>query len=158
MLEKSIFFTVNSSQTKKAGEILAKEALKTKHNKKALVIGLVGDLGSGKTTFLQGFARGLKIKEQVLSPTFIIMRKLSIPSLAKQKQPFKRFFHIDCYRVEKTKELLELGFKKNMEDPENIVVLEWADKAMDILPRGAIMLKIDFIGREKRRFKCTLKN
>jgi len=158
MLEKSIFFTVNSSQTKKAGEILAKEALKTKHNKKALVIGLVGDLGSGKTTFLQGFARGLKIKEQVLSPTFIIMRKLSIPFSAKQKQPFKRFFHIDCYRVKKTKELLELGFKKIMEDPENIIAIEWSDKAMDILPKNAIILKFDYIEANKRRIECTLKN
>jgi len=93
------FFTSTPFQTKKAGKLLAEEILKSKPGKKAFVIGLVGDLGGGKTTFLQGFSRGLGIKGRVLSPTFIIMRR------------FNNFYHVDCYRIKKPQELIDLGLK-----------------------------------------------
>ncbi len=64
-------------KTKKTGEILAKETLKTKSSK-ALVFELKGNLGSGKTSFTQGFARGLGIKEKITSPTFNLMKKFKI--------------------------------------------------------------------------------
>ena len=90
------YLTKNPAQTKKLGKILAtellkkakvekraefslsKEVLKTKPKKRALVIGLEGDLGGGKTTFLQGLAKGLGIKQKILSPTFIILKKFKI--------------------------------------------------------------------------------
>ena len=77
MQQKSI--TNSSSQTKELGEKLAKKISKGKPKKAAFVIGLKGELGGGKTTFLQGFARGLGVKEKILSPTFIIMKKFQIP-------------------------------------------------------------------------------
>ena len=71
--------TKSPSETKKLAEALAKGILKQEtKSKKAIVIGLTGELGSGKTTFLQGFAKGLGIKQKILSPTFIIMRKFEI--------------------------------------------------------------------------------
>jgi len=103
-------------QTKKLGEILAKEILKEKKQKKAFVLGLKGGLGGGKTTFLQGFARGLGIKEKITSPTFIIMKK------------FSNFYHFDCYRIRKPKELLDLGFKEIISNPRNIVAIEFINK------------------------------
>lgn len=131
--------TKSPSQTKKIGEILAKEVLKTKPKKSAFTFGLEGDLGGGKTTFLQGFAKGLGIKEKIVSPTFIIMRKI------------KTFYHIDCYRIQKPKEILDLGFKEIISNPQNIVVIEWADKIKKILPEDVIILKFRFVNKNKRK-------
>lgn len=138
------FLSKNSSQTKKFGEILAKECLKTLR-KKALVLGLIGDLGGGKTTLLQGFAKGLGIKENILSPSFIIMKKFKVKSLR-----FKVFYHIDCYRVSKPKEILNLGFKEIISDFKNIVAIEWADRIKKLLPKDTLILKFEFVNQNKR--------
>ncbi len=133
------FFTSTPSQTKKAGRFLAEEILKSKPGKKAFVVGLVGDLGGGKTTFLQGFSRGLKIKGKVLSPTFIIMRR------------FNNFYHVDCYRIRKPQELMDLGFKKIVANSKNIIAIEWADRVRQIMPPNTIWVNFDFINEKKRK-------
>jgi len=140
------FLTNSFKKTKKLGEILAKEILKTHLKRKAFVVGLEGDLGGGKTTFLQGFARGLKIKEKILSPTFIIFRKFKI-----QNSKFKVFYHIDCYKIKKPKELLDLGFKEIIENPKNIVAIEWAENIKKILPKDTKILKFEFVDPNKRK-------
>jgi len=133
------YLTNSPRQTKKIGFALAKAFLGKGRRKRALVFGLEGDLGGGKTTFLQGFARGLGVRGRVLSPTFIIIRRAG------------NFYHIDCYRLRGPQELLTLGFKKIIADPKNIVVIEWADKIRKIMPRDAIWAKFEFVGRNKRR-------
>ena len=135
------YITDNVQKTKKLGEKLAEELLKTK---KSLVIGLAGELGGGKTTFIQGFARGLGIKEKILSPTFVIMKRFKVSKSLE-------FYHIDCYRVEKTKELLDLGFKEIVSDPHNIVVVEWADKIKKIMPKNTIWINFKFVSEKKRK-------
>ncbi len=140
------YLTANRFQTKKLGEILAKEILRTKIKKTAFVIGLEGDLGGGKTTFLQGFAKGLGVKEKILSPTFVILKRLKV-----QDGRFKDFYHIDCYRIQKPKEILDLGFKEIISNPKNIVAIEWADRIGKILPKNSIILKFEFIGQNKRK-------
>jgi len=141
------------SQTKKIGQFLAKETLKTK-TKRALILGLVGDLGGGKTTFLQGFAKGLGIKEKILSPTFILMKKFKIRvDSCSNSCRFVYFYHIDCYRIEKPKEILDLGFKEIVSDPKNIVAIEWADRIKKFLPKKILILKFDFINRNQREIE-----
>jgi len=140
------YLTANPFQTRKLGEILAKEMLKTKPGKTAFIIGLEGDLGGGKTTFLQGFARGCGIKEKILSPTFVILKKFPISNFQ-----FSIFYHIDCYRVEKPKELLDLGFKEIISNPQNIVAIEWADRLREILPENTLILKFEFINKSVRK-------
>ena len=72
---RSKIISKNSSQTKKIGKSLAQKILrKGIHEDKAIILGLIGDLGGGKTTFLQGFAKGLDIKEKILSLTFVILK------------------------------------------------------------------------------------
>jgi tRNA threonylcarbamoyladenosine biosynthesis protein TsaE len=141
------------SQTKRLGFDLARKILKLGSGKKALVLGLKGDLGGGKTTFLQGFARGLKVKEKVLSPTFVIMRRFKIP---KNKSCFSDFYHMDSYRIKKPKEIQELGFKKIVSSSNNIVAIEWADKISKALPEKTIWIDFDFIDKNKR--KITVKS
>jgi len=148
-----MFLTTVPWQTKKLGEILAKEVIKTKPSKRALVIGLEGDLGGGKTTFLQGFAKGLGIKEKTLSPTFVIMRKSKIPGtrFAGAKSKFKKFYHIDCYRVGKPKEILDLGSKEIITNSQNIVAVEWVDRIRKIMPKNTIWIKFDFVNKNTRQ-------
>jgi len=163
------FFLTNSpSQTKKLGEILAKEILKNKKKKRvfkennlpterALVLGLEGELGGGKTTFLQGFARGLGIKEKILSPTFVIMKKFKIcENSCSNSDKFANFYHIDCYRIQKPKEILDLGFKEIISNPKNIVAIEWADHICKILPKDIFWLKFEFINKNSRRITLSI--
>lgn len=145
-----INLTKSRSQTKKLGESLAKKILKTKPSKKAIVLGLVGDLGGGKTSFLQGFARGLGIKEKILSPTFVLMKRFSIKR--------KTFIHIDCYRFKGCKDLLELGFKNFISGSDNIIAVEWADKVKGIMPKNSIWMKFEFINNTTRKIEIKLKN
>lgn len=140
------FFTSSPSQTKRSGVLFAEEILKRKSYKKALVIGLTGDLGGGKTTFLQGLARGLKIKGKILSPTFIIMRRLG------------NFYHLDCYRIQKPREILSLGFKNIVANPKNVVAVEWADRVRSVMPPQTVWLDFDFLSEKKRRIVLRLKN
>ena len=131
--------TTSALQTKKAGEAAARGILKMRPGKRARVLGLVGDLGGGKTTFLQGFAKGLGIKEKILSPTFIIVRRI------------RNFYHIDCYRIKKPKEILDLGFGKILFDPKNIVAVEWADKIRKIIPKETVWINFEFIDNKTRK-------
>lgn len=137
--------THSPTQTKKLGETFAKQILKSPLREYAFVIGLIGDLGSGKTTFLQGFAKGLGIRNKILSPTFVIFKKFKLKSLR-----FRVFYHIDCYRIEKPKELLALGFADMCQNPENIVVIEWADRVKKILPEQVLIMKFRFVDKDKR--------
>jgi len=146
------YLTTTPRQTKKLGEILAKEVLKTKLKKGALIIGLKGDLGGGKTTFLQGLAKGLGIKQKILSPTFIIIRKFQIQS-AKWRTKFKNFYHIDCYRIQKLGEIIKLGFEEIISNPQNIVAIEWANHIHKILPKDILALRFEFLEKNVREIK-----
>lgn len=96
----------------------------------AVVVGLFGDLGSGKTTFVQGFAKGLGVRKHATSPTFILLGAHQTGKNA----PFRRFIHIDAYRMKDQKELLALGWKELIRNPENAIVIEWAERVESALP------------------------
>jgi len=132
-MKKSI--TKSVRQTQKLGHRFAKEILALGPGKSAAVLGLQGDLGAGKTTFLQGFARGLGLKDIVNSPTFVIMRRFTIYDLR-----FKNLYHIDCYRIHSAKEMLNLGFEEIIKNPKNIVAIEWPENIKKILPKSSILI------------------
>ncbi|TSC75939.1 MAG: UPF0079 ATP-binding protein [Parcubacteria group bacterium Gr01-1014_30] len=138
-------FTNKAASTIKFGEGFAKKIIKTGVAKRAKVLALQGELGAGKTTFIKGFARGLGIKGKVLSPTFILIKKFAI-----RNPQFFNFYHIDCYRLKNPKDLLDLGFKKIIAVPQNIVAVEWAARVKSILPRKIIRIKFKTIDKNKR--------
>ena len=146
-----IYQSFSSAETKKLGAALARRALGAKPRKKALVFALVGDLGSGKTTFIQGFLRGLGIRKKAASPTFIIFRRFVINSGSKIRDKIRDIYHIDAYRLKKTRELLALGIKEIFSDPRNVVLVEWAEKIKRILPKGAKWIKFEHGRRENER-------
>ncbi len=132
------FKTENKKETQKIASVLAKEIVKHISGH-AFVVGLVGDLGSGKTTFTQGFAAGLGIKEKIKSPTFILMQVFNVPRRKKSAQ-YKNFIHIDAYRIAHKKELLHFGLKEMFRDPHNIILIEWADRIKSLLLKRTIII------------------
>ncbi|MBI2042516.1 MAG: tRNA (adenosine(37)-N6)-threonylcarbamoyltransferase complex ATPase subunit type 1 TsaE [Candidatus Nealsonbacteria bacterium] len=146
--------TKNFRQTKQVGRALAREIIREGRGEKAAVIALVGDLGGGKTTFTQGLAAGLGVKEKVLSPTFVILKSFNA---RKNSSPFERLYHIDCYRIGKAKDIAELGFDEIIGKPENIVVVEWADKIKELLPKTSLFILFEFIDSKTRKIKIMLK-
>ncbi len=132
------FTTYSEKETKDLAKKLAK--------KLTGVIALIGELGSGKTTFAQGFAAGLGIKEKIISPTFVLIRQHRIPKTE------KTLYHIDLYRLE---DFTELGLKDLMEDPNNIVLIEWAEKIKDQLPQNTTYIKFKTLSETKREIKIS---
>lgn len=109
-------------------------------------MGLVGDLGAGKTTFVQGLAEGLGIKERLISPTFILVREYS-------NKLGGNFYHIDLYRLEVVTEteLEALGILDFVKSNKNVVLIEWADKAKGILPKDTIWVNFENLGGDQRK-------
>ncbi|MCK9577931.1 tRNA (adenosine(37)-N6)-threonylcarbamoyltransferase complex ATPase subunit type 1 TsaE [bacterium] len=140
--------TKNSKETENLGFLVAQEVLNENSFKKASLITLEGELGAGKTTFLKGFARGMGLKKNIQSPTFIIMNKYLLKS-----KKFKKFFHFDCYRIENEKEMNVLDFENILNDKENLVCIEWASKIKKILPKE----RCDIIFTVKKEDKRTIK-
>ena len=150
-------FTTNSpGETQKIAADVAERVLAAAPKKSATVLGLEGDLGAGKTTFLQGFARGLGIKEVVNSPTFIIMKKFQITNSKSQTNPnnqnpkFKTFYHFDLYRLEDEKEFEFFNFTEIISNPENIVAIEWPEKIVGLLPKEIIKIQFNHLQENKR--------
>lgn len=130
----------SAQETKKIAAKIAKKIIASRsHKNHARVIALVGDLGAGKTTFVQGLAKALGIKNRIASPTFLIFRR------------YKNFFHADVYRIKKSSELAELNFKKILSESENIVVIEWAEKIRKILPKDTIWVEFTHGRKETER-------
>jgi tRNA threonylcarbamoyladenosine biosynthesis protein TsaE len=144
--------TASARETQKIARDLAYIILHITH-KRAVVVGLVGELGSGKTVFAQGFAKGLGIKDNVVSPTFVLMRiyALCVPH-------YSHFIHIDAYRIEKPKELIDLGFKELVRNPQNIILIEWADRIKNILPKNCILIKFEHVNKNKRKITLKIPN
>jgi len=134
MTEK--FFLKNEIQTKKLAKLLAQECFKKRNQ--SLIFALQGKLGAGKTTFIQSLAKGLGIKNKITSPTFVLMKK------------YNCLYHIDCYRINSYKDILELDFQEIISNPRNIIAIEWAEKIKKILPKNTIWLKFKILSEKER--------
>ncbi len=88
----------------------------------ALVVGLSGHLGAGKTAYVKALARILGIQEDITSPTFVIMKNYDIAH-----GPWKKVVHIDAYRLEKKEELTALQWDNVISDPQNVILIEWPE-------------------------------
>ncbi len=132
--------TNSPRDTKKYAKLLGKKLL---HSKKLIFIVLTGDLGGGKTTFVQGLAKGIGVEETVTSPTFLIFKKYT----AKQE---KTLYHFDAYRI-KGEDLSVLRFDELLHNKKNIIIVEWGERIKKFWPKEAIEIKFYFEGIKKRR-------
>lgn len=150
--------TKNVEETQKLGESFVK-SFKKKTGEKAIIVALEGDLGGGKTTFVQGMAVGLGAKEQITSPSFVLIKKYGIRNSrsrinslrGKQGLGIRNFYHIDCYRLKKPWQLQELGLEEIINDPKNLVVIEWAERVEEILPKDKSVIKFEWVDENKRK-------
>jgi tRNA threonylcarbamoyladenosine biosynthesis protein TsaE len=109
-------FAKNLAKSLKGGEIIALE----------------GDLGAGKTTMTQYIAKAFGVKENVTSPTFVLMK---VYEGRRPKSEVRKLVHVDCYRLDDPQELFYLGIEEYMNNKESVVVIEWADKIKDYLKK-----------------------
>lgn len=128
------------------------------------VILLDGDLGAGKTTFTQALAKEMGLEEPVTSPTFNLVNeyKLGLAAGAGQslgQEPSsprlkKNFFHFDLYRLDHEEELFDIGFEEYFAGPD-LLVIEWADKFIEEIPKPYLGIRIGVTGPQAREFEFT---
>jgi tRNA threonylcarbamoyladenosine biosynthesis protein TsaE len=104
------------------------------------VVAVTGELGTGKTCFLQGVARGLGVRVPATSPTFVLINEY----LGRVT-----VHHVDAYRTQSLSELMDLGLPE-LFDEGGVTVIEWADKLEPLLPARTIRVHIEGLGSEPR--------
>lgn len=109
------------------------------------LIALVGNLGAGKTVFVKALAQAFGIKENITSPTFVLMKVYDADF-----GNIKKLIHVDCYRLDQSEDLHDIGLSDYLGQDNNIVVVEWADKINE-LPDNTITITIDNLGEGKRK-------
>ena len=139
------FISHSEAETQKFGEEFAKTL------KSGSVLALFGDLGSGKTTFTKGLAKGLGIKRRITSPTFVLMRDYDLP-----QEDNAQLHHLDLYRLNSSDELKSLDLNELVNQEKNIYVIEWAQKARQEELEKAIRISFEILGEQIR--KITVKN
>lgn len=113
----------------------AKRLLVTLHG--GNVLSLSGNLGAGKTTFVQGLGKAAGIKEHVTSPTFVLMK---IYALKKPINGIEQLCHIDAYRLESGAELAAIGAEEYIGDAHTLTVIEWPERVQELIPRDSIRI------------------
>ena len=136
--------TSSSRETKALGASFASR-ISFLPRRRALVIALFGDLGSGKTTFVQGFLKAMGARGNIASPTFVLMKRYA------PKKSGKVMYHLDLYRIRRPSELAALRVSELFRDPRNIILIEWAERAGRTLPRGAHRVRFFHEAGGKRR-------
>ena len=141
---------ITSKSVEETGEIAREFLEKVSHGiyEGALVVGLYGDLGSGKTTFTQAVAKHLGIKNNITSPTFVIEKIYKT-----KNSPFENLAHIDAYRLESPEELLVLSWKETVSNPKNLVLIEWPERVASLLPENHAKILFRFISENEREIE-----
>ena len=127
---KTHHYTVSAKETEQLAEQFGR-SLTT-----GGVIALYGTLGSGKTTFVKGLARGVGVTSAIQSPTFILMNVHDI-----RHHALKTLVHVDCYRLDSVGELREIGLEDYLVDPSALMVIEWAEKAKGLIPKKCTKIR-----------------
>lgn len=127
-------------------------------NRGAAVVGLQGNLGSGKTTFAQSIGRALGVEDRMASPTFVLIKNyqvqcqgLPLPNKGNPFYPWRRLVHIDCYRLDEPSDLEKLDWQELIADPTNLILIEWPERVAEILPANAAKIKFEVIGDDSRK-------
>ncbi len=110
----------------------------------ATIIALRGELGAGKTTFTQGFAKALGITRQPKSPTFLLAKQYAIP-----RTPYS-LWHLDCYRLKSHQDLVALDLHTLFDDPSAIILIEWPERIGSGLPREHIEVHMEHVNEHSR--------
>lgn len=141
MIPKIVKISKKPADMDKIAKTFLGALLKSAKKEVALVVGLRGDLGAGKTTFVQAAARHLAVKTKINSPTFVIIKKHKISSKLKNKK-HKFLFHLDAYRLKNEKELMVLGWEEIIKNTDHIIFIEWPENVEKAMPKAAKFISI----------------
>lgn len=133
---EKLLHIASEKETEKLGEAIGRAAVP------GMVIALIGDLGTGKTTLTKSIARGLGVTETVTSPTFNIIREYRSGRMP--------LYHFDVYRIGDPDEMFELGYEEYFYG-DGVCVVEWADIIEELLPEDAVIIHIDRGDSEEER-------
>jgi tRNA threonylcarbamoyladenosine biosynthesis protein TsaE len=128
--------------TKIAKEFLASIAPRNT----AVVVAFYGDLGAGKTTFVQALAKEMGVDEPTTSPTFVIQKSYTA------KKYFDTLIHIDAYRLESGNELLKLRFDETLLLPNTLICIEWPSNVESALPKDVVRMECKFVDENVREY------
>ncbi|MBU4332173.1 tRNA (adenosine(37)-N6)-threonylcarbamoyltransferase complex ATPase subunit type 1 TsaE [Patescibacteria group bacterium] len=124
--------TKSALETMKLGEKLANRF------RGGETIALTGDLGTGKTTLIKGIAKGLGVKKNITSPTFVLMKTYDTDGHGYKTDShgsrIRQLCHADAYRINNGQELKDIGIMEYIDDPRTLTIIEWAEKVKEILP------------------------
>jgi tRNA threonylcarbamoyladenosine biosynthesis protein TsaE len=105
-------------------------------------VALTGELGAGKTTFVQGVARGLGFEGSVVSPTFTLVREY---------RGRLTLIHVDVYRLERVQDVIDLGLDDELGEGDAVVFVEWGDAVEGLLPEGHLVIELTVPGSSEER-------
>lgn len=141
MDNKTLEITTKSpEETKK----IAKDFAGTLRGGEAII--LFGELGSGKTTFVQGLAESLGVKARVTSPTFIIMKHHRVQG----HKTIRTLVHADLYRIDDERVVSDVGLQDALSDPGSIVLVEWGEKMGKYLPARRTEVRLQYDGDARK--------
>lgn len=135
-------FFINSKDEKETIELGKKIG---EISEKGQIILLTGELGSGKTRFVQGLAVGLGLNTEVTSPTY---------SLINEYEGEISFYHMDLYRLDNEVDLYNIGFEDYLYR-DGIVAVEWPELAFELIPDDFLLLEFKIVEEENRKIKIT---
>jgi len=133
--------TFSEGETRKLGEVIGNCL------EQGDIVGLIGDLGAGKTCMTKGLAASMGVSDQyeITSPTFTIINEYPGDMT---------FWHVDAYRLESSREMIDAGFE-DFFNSGGVVVIEWAEKILDILPPGALFVTFEYVDETTRIIRLS---
>lgn len=136
-MKKYIFISQSENETKAFAQKVGRSL------KKGDGLALIGDFGSGKTTFVKGLALGLGLikKDYVCSPSFVILK------IYRARVPI---YHFDLYRLNNPRDFFDIGFGEFV-DGNGVYVIEWAEKMKSFLPKNTLVINFKILGLKKRK-------
>lgn len=134
--------TVGAHETEKYAEALSH----TLHG--GDVLALSGHLGTGKTVFVKGLARGLGVKEVVTSPTFVVMKVYPCDSAFARKRGIFFLCHVDAYRLHGGEELVQIGIDDYLGEPSVITVIEWPERVRNAIKNPSLVIRMTIPHKE----------
>lgn len=144
---QKVWVTRSPRETQKLAGVILEAAAAEGIN----MVSVQGELGAGKTTLIQGLGKELGIRQNLPSPTFIIMRSYKLAM-----GPWRQLDHLDLYRMDSDKEIRSVNLREIWTDKANLVVIEWAERIKQGLPKKYLAVEMKIRGEQDREVRLRL--
>lgn len=139
---EKVYKTSSASETQKLGETFAKTL------QRGDFLALYGNLGAGKTTFVQGLAKGLGVANRIISPTFVIIRSYGLGIMNSGSE--SKFYHVDLYRLRGEEDIEATGLLEIIQEQQSILAVEWPEKLKSLLPKKRYDITFSSVKEDER--------